>query len=219
LDSPRIILFGPPGAGKGTQAQLLKEQLGVLHISSGDLFRFHLREKTPLGERVQHYVDSGLLVPDELTIDIVLDKVLDLSTGEGFLLDGFPRTTEQAQALETALQEKSRALDQVIFIDVPEDELVRRLGGRYICRDCQAPHTIADSTGATSAKCEQCGGELYQRADDSPESVALRISVYREQTLPVLDFYRERGLLTGVPGVGAVESINHLMLQALGQDA
>ena len=218
MDAPRIVLFGPPGAGKGTQAQLLKEQLGVEHISSGDLFRFHLREKTPLGERVQHYVDSGLLVPDELTIDIVLDKVLELPREEGFMLDGFPRTTEQAQALETVLKEKSRGLDQVLFIDVPEDELVRRLGGRYICRECQAPHTFADSAEAATAQCEHCGGELYQRADDSPESVALRIGVYQEQTLPVLDFYRERGLLSGVPGVGAVESINRLMLQALGRD-
>ena len=217
MKSPRIILFGPPGAGKGTQAQLLKEQLGVHHISSGDLFRFHLREGTLLGQRVNYYVNAGLLVPDELTIDIVLDKVLDLPLEDGFLLDGFPRTEEQALALEKALGEKSRELDQVIFIDVPEDELVLRLGGRYICRECQAPHTVSEPSQA-AAGCQQCGGELYQREDDSPESVAKRINVYQDQTLPVLDFYRQRGLLTGVPGVGAVDSINRLMLQALGRD-
>jgi adenylate kinase len=197
---------------------LLKDQLGVQHISSGDLFRFHLREGTALGQRVHYYVNEGLLVPDELTIDIVLDKVLDLSREDGFLLDGFPRTEEQALALERALREKSRGLDQVLFIDVPEDELVRRLGGRYICRECQAPHTVSEPSEA-AVGCQHCGGQLYQREDDSPESVARRISVYQDQTLPVLDFYRQRGLLTGVPGVGEVERINRLMLAGLGQGA
>jgi adenylate kinase len=143
MQSLRLVLFGPPGAGKGTQAQLLKQQLGVPHISSGDLFRYHRQEGTPLGHRVAQYMDQGLLVPDEVTIDIVLEKVLSLPVKEGFLLDGFPRNRNQAEALEKALGTRSRGLDRVVYTDVPEAELVRRLGGRFICRRCQAPHSIA----------------------------------------------------------------------------
>ncbi len=211
----RLVLFGPPGAGKGTQAQLLSDELKVSHISSGDLFRHNLRENTPLGLRAAEYMKQGLLVPDEVTIDIVLDKVLSLNKEEGFILDGFPRNIHQGEVLEEALQGRSRSLDSVVYIDVPEDELRRRLEGRYSCRECQAPHTV--EAGADLGKCQRCGGELYQRDDDTPEAIRKRIEVYREETLPVLEFYRGRSLLTEVAGVGAVKSVCEAILTGLGR--
>ena len=210
----RLVLMGPPGAGKGTQAQLLKEQLNVPLIGSGDLFRYHLREQTPLGQEASKYVNQGLLVPDEITIGIILDEVLGLSTQEGFLLDGFPRTTDQAAALEKALAERSRGLDQVVFINVAESELLRRLSGRYTCRECQSPNTSSETKGG-EAGCVSCGGELYQRDDDRAEAVARRLRVYQTETFPLLDYYRQRGLLIEVPGVGGVEQVNQWVLSAL----
>ena len=209
----RLVLVGPPGAGKGTQAQSLTEKLGVPHISSGDLFRHNLRESTPLGLRAAEYMKQGLLVPDEVTIDIVLDKVLSLNSAEGFILDGFPRNVNQAEALEQALTIRSRGLDHVVYLEVPELELVRRLGGRYVCRECQAPHSV--EPGDTPGRCGQCGGELYQREDDRPEAVRTRIGVYINETLPVLDFYRGRGLLEEVAGVDPVEVVFQRVLQSL----
>ena len=220
----RIGLFGPPGAGKGTQAQLLRERWGVAHISSGDLFRWNLKEGTPLGLKAQGFMEQGVLVPDEVTIDIVLDKVLALGKEDGFILDGFPRNTHQAEALEEVLDQQSRGLDAVVHIELPEQELLRRLGGRYSCRQCQAPHNVdllPDSGGPQGAagngnlRCEQCGGELYQRADDSPEAVGRRIEVYRNETTPVLEFYRERELLVDIEGQGTIESVNERLLEAL----
>jgi adenylate kinase len=218
LSSLRLVLFGPPGAGKGTQAQLLKERLGISHISSGDLFRYHLREGTDLGQRAAEYINQGLLVPDEVTIDIILDQVLALSDEDGFILDGFPRTTSQAVALQEALQGRSRELDKVVFINVPEEELVRRLGGRFTCPQCHAPYTLSVSGQDTDLKCERCGGQLYQRPDDRPEAVRQRIEVYQRETVPVLDFYRNRGLLADIHGVGSVECVNRRVLAALGQN-
>jgi adenylate kinase len=217
LDSSvRLVLFGPPGAGKGTQAQLLKDRLGMPHISSGDLFRYHLRQGTELGQRAAEYMNQGRLVPDEVTIGIILDEVLGLPDEKGFILDGFPRTTDQAKALEEALETKSRPMDKVVLINVPEEELLKRLSGRYICRNCQAPHTSTD--GEEPARCSKCGSELYQREDDRPEAVKRRIQVYRDETLPVLEFYGERGLLVDVPGVGSVECVQQRILDALRQD-
>ena len=212
-----MVLFGPPGAGKGTQAQLLVDRLKIPHISSGDLFRHHLQNGTPLGLKAADYMNRGTLVPDELTIDITLEKVMSLNTEEGFILDGFPRNQFQARALEAALQTKARGLDKVVYIDVPEDELLRRLEGRYICRQCQAPHSIpADRPAGEELTCERCGGELYQRTDDRSEAVRKRIEVYRTETVPVLDFYRERDILAEIPGVDTTEQINRKVLEALG---
>ena len=223
-EETRIGLFGPPGAGKGTQAQLLRERWGVVHISSGDLFRRNLKEGTPLGLKAQGYMEQGALVPDEVTIDIILDKVLALGNEDGFILDGFPRNTHQAEALEEALEQQSRGLDAVVHIELPEQELLRRLGGRYSCRQCQAPHNIdllpcsaveQGAPGNGHLTCEQCGGELYRRADDSPEAVGRRIEVYRNETTPVLEFYRERELLVDVEGLGSIEAVNERLLEAL----
>ena len=214
-DGKRIVLFGAPGAGKGTQARLLTEQLGVSHIGSGDLFRHNLQNETPLGLRAAEYMNQGLLVPDEVTIDMILERVLSLRKEEGFILDGFPRNYKQAEALDEALVRRSRNLDKVVFINVPEPELVRRLGQRYLCRQCQAPHTAVDHQLAANQRCEHCGGELYQRVDDEPEPVRRRVQVYQEETLPLLDLYRERGLLVDIPGMDTVEEVNKRVLAAL----
>ena len=217
----RLVLFGPPGAGKGTQAQLLTEQLKVSHISSGDLFRQHLQQGTPLGLRASEFMNLGVLVPDEVTIDVILDKVLSLNCEDGFILDGFPRNRNQAKVLEEALMRRARGLDKVVYIQVPEPELVKRLAGRFSCRQCQAPHSIPkESSGpegpAPDLTCQRCGGELYQRPDDMPEAVQKRIQVYQDETLPVLSYYRDRGILAEVAGVGSIESVNHRVLEALG---
>ena len=216
--SLRLALFGPPGAGKGTQAQLLKDRLGVAHISSGDLFRFHLKEGTPLGLKASEFMNQGLLVPDDLVIEMVLAKVLELGQESGFILDGFPRTKEQAVALDEALGQKSRGLDKALLVDVPEAELVRRLGGRFICRDCQAPYNLEEAQFSDPPSCSRCSGELFQREDDRAEAVQVRIGVYWEQTAPVLDFYREEGLLVEISGVGTVEEISRNALAVLSLD-
>ena len=213
----RLVLFGPPGAGKGTQAQLLRDKLNLAHISSGDLFRHNLNNKTPLGLKAAEYMNQGELVPDEVTIDIVLDKVLSLNSAEGFILDGFPRNRNQAEVLEKALTQRSRNIDKVVHIDVSQEELVRRLGGRYICRDCQAPHSIdAMALSQNDTKCAQCGGEIYQREDDRAEAVQKRIQVYHDETVPVLDFYRDRDLLLDVSGLNSVGKVNQDVLSGLG---
>lgn len=214
-DALRLVLFGPPGAGKGTQAHLLTERFALAHISTGDLFRHHLRNGTPLGQQARGYMDAGRLVPDELVIDMALDKILSLNAAEGFVLDGFPRNVNQAGALETALQERARGLDKVLHIQVAEAELERRLAGRYVCRSCQAPYTVDGQANGAVPPCELCGGELYQREDDRPAAVQQRIAVYREETLPVLDFYRQRGLLADIPGAGAVAEVSRLILEAV----
>ena len=209
----RLVLFGPPGAGKGTQAQLLRDRLKVVHISSGDLFRCHLGKGTALGLRVKEYINKGELVPDDVTLKIILDKVMSIPDDEGFILDGFPRTTHQANALEKKLAAESRILDKVVHLDVSEPELLRRLGGRYICRSCRAPHAIGE--GEEGKKCDNCGGELYQRDDDAPVAVKKRIEVYNAQTIPVLDFYRDRGVLVDISGDGTVDEVNKQVLAAL----
>ncbi len=211
----RLVLFGPPGAGKGTQAQLLQEHFDLIHISSGDLFRRHVGKRTPLGLRANEYMNKGELVPDEVTIDIVLDKIMSIPDDDGFILDGFPRNPNQAQELETKLAAESRNLDKVVHIDVSEPELLRRLGGRYICRDCQSPHAIGAGEDASARTCDRCGGELYQRDDDAPEAVKKRIQVYNDETMPVLGFYRERGVLVEISGDNTVDEVNKRVMAAL----
>lgn len=212
-----LVLFGPPGAGKGTQALLLKDQLQVAHISSGDLFRHHLSNGTELGQLARGYMNQGALVPDDVTIGMVLDRLGQMSVSDGFLLDGFPRNVGQAQALDDALGKENQRIDQVIHIRVEDQELIRRLSNRYICRVCQKPFA-RDASGAAPERCDECpdGGEIYQRDDDTAEAVANRIAVYHQETAPVLDFYQERGVLRDIPGEGSVEAVNRSVLQALG---
>ena len=216
-ESLRLVLFGPPGAGKGTQAQLLRERLGVEHIASGDLFRHHLSNGTELGELARGYMNRGELVPDDVTIGMVIERIGQIGEGGGFMLDGFPRNTNQAQALETALAERGQGIDRVIHIQVADAELVRRLSNRYICRACQRPYTRDETTGAAPGRCADCpdGGNIYQRDDDTPEAVANRLAVYHQETAPVLDFYRERGRLVDVAGEGAVAAVNAAVLREI----
>ena len=210
----RLVLVGPPGAGKGTQAHFLKEHLNVTHISSGDLFRHHLGEGTALGLRAKEYTNKGELVPDAVTIDIMLDKILSISQSEGFILDGFPRNPKQALELEMKLIDESRNLDKVLHIEVSESELLRRLGGRFVCRSCQTPHFRGD--GQEVEKCDHCAGELYQREDDTLGAVRKRIEVYNSETTPLLGFYRERHLLVEIGGDDAVDEVNRKVVSALG---
>lgn len=211
----RLVLFGPPGAGKGTQAQLLRERLNLTHISSGDLFRHHLGLGTPLGLRAKEYMNRGDLVPDEVTIDIILEKVMSIPSDGGFILDGFPRNPNQADVLDKKLAADSRDLDVVVHLKVSESELLNRLGGRYICRDCQSPHSIGEGEDATDKKCDQCGAGLYQRDDDAPAAVMKRIEVYNEETTPLLGFYQQRGVLVEIPGDHSVDRVNKLIMTAL----
>ena len=178
MGSLRLALFGPPGAGKGTQAQLLKDKLKVAHISSGDLFRHHLNEGTELGARASEFMSKGLLVPDDLVIEMVLEEVLRTAAGLRLhpgRLSSHP--ADQAAALETALKARSQPLDKALLVSVPEAELVRRLGGRFICRECQAPHNLEEAQFASPPRCERCSGELYQREDDRPDAIQVRIGV------------------------------------------
>ena len=213
----RIILFGPPGAGKGTQALLLKEQLGVAHISSGDLFRHHLSNGTALGELARGYMNRGVLVPDDVTIGMVLERIGQPDADGGFMLDGFPRNVSQAQALDATLCESGRQIDRVLHIKVDDAELIRRLSNRYICRNCQKPYTRHAATGAAPPQCDDCpdGGDIYQRDDDTADAVSQRLAVYHQETAPTLDYYQQQGLLAEIPGEGPVAAVNGAARSAL----
>jgi adenylate kinase len=210
-----IVMLGPPGAGKGTQAALLSERLGTPHVASGDLFREALREETELGLTAKSYMERGELVPDEVTIAMVRERLGRPDCDDGVILDGFPRTIEQAKALEGILAEQEKRLDVALFIDAEEEELVRRLSSRWTCRNCQAVYNVISNPPAEEGKCDVCGGELYQRADDRPETVRNRIVVYRDQTSPLVEYYRDEGLLVTVKSEGGIESVQEKILEAL----
>ena len=213
----RIILLGPPGAGKGTQAVSICTALGIVHISSGDLLRDHQARGTQLGNTARSYMQQGLLVPDELIIGMIEERIKSADAKEGYVLDGFPRTVEQAQALEKALEKQGESIDRVANIRVSERELVLRLGGRWICRQCQKPYHEVNSVPSKEGICDECGGELYQREDDAPEAVGQRLKVFAEQTAPLIRYYNEKGNLAEVDGEGSVDGVRELLLNALGQ--
>ena len=203
-----IILMGPPGSGKGTQAANLAELVGASAVSSGDLFRDHQRRDTELGRLARAYMERGEYVPDGVTINMIMEWIDDPARAAGFVLDGFPRTEAQASALDEALAKRSAAIDRVIFIKVSDGELMRRLGGRVICSACQRPFNLNSSPPESEGACDDCGGALYQRDDDKAEVVANRIEVYNSQTKPVVDYYRESGMFAEVDGELSVEEVD-----------
>ena len=210
----RLIILGPPGAGKGTQAQRLTEVLGVPHIGSGDLFRHHRRKGTPLGIKASEYMNSGLLVPDEITTAMVLERIQPPLDMKGYLLDGFPRNMFQAQVLDD-MAARGRPLDYVILISVPDDELVTRLSGRHVCGGCQASYHMKTAPPSTPGRCDRCGDGLLQREDDRPEAVRVRIRVYNEETQPMLDHYARSGKLVEVDGLGRIDEVAERLLKAM----
>jgi adenylate kinase len=210
-----IILLGAPGAGKGTQASMLTEKLNIVQVASGDLFRQALQRETELGKKAKTYMEKGQLVPDEITIQMVLDRLAEPDCEKGALLDGFPRNIEQAEALDKALAGQSGEIDSVVYIKVSGEELLKRLSGRWICRDCQAPYHEVDSPPKVPGRCDRCGGELYQRADDNPETVKKRLDVYFAETSPLIDYYRKAGKLLEIDGEGSAEEVNRRILAAL----
>jgi len=210
-----LVMLGPPGAGKGTQAALLAERLGTPHVASGDLFREALKKETELGLTAKSYMERGELVPDEVTIAMVRERLQRPDCDSGVILDGFPRTIEQAEALQGLLAEQNKKIDAALFIDAAEDELVRRLSSRWTCRNCQAVYNIISNPPHEEGWCDVCGGELYQRADDVPETVRNRIRVYRQQTSPLIDYYRDQELLVTIKSEGGIERVQRKVLEAL----
>ena len=209
-----LVLLGPPGAGKGTQAERLQEELKLPHVASGDLFRENIKNETELGLLAKKYIDKGQLVPDDVTIAMVRDRLQRPACDRGAILDGFPRTQPQAQSLDTMLADMGRQVGGVLYIAVPDEELVRRLSGRWICRQCQTPYHTMFNPPASEGVCDACGGELYQRDDDKPETVRARLKVYHQQTSPLIDYYRQAGLLVEVDGAGDIATVSAALLEA-----
>ena len=211
----RIILLGPPGAGKGTQAQGLSSALGLKHISAGAVFRFHKAKGTNLGIHAEKYMGQGRLVPDDVTIKMVLEDVLSPSSRNGFILDGFPRTLVQAQRLDEALEEAGHHIEASLLIRISKEELMRRLTGRCLCRKCQTSYHMETSPPKVKDICDQCGSSLYLRDDDRPEAVETRLEVYHTQTEPLAEYYQQQNRLRFVEGVGSIEDIQQRLLNAL----
>ena len=203
----KIILMGPPGAGKGTQAEKLVDLYQIPHISTGDMFRKAQKDGTELGLKAKSYMDQGQLVPDEVTVGIVKERLAEADCKEGFLLDGFPRTVQQADALDTILAELDMALDCVVNIEVDKAFLVDRLTGRRVCRACGATYHIANKAPKVEGVCDKCGGELYQRGDDTIETVSNRLDVYAAQTAPLIDYYKSKGIMSSIDGSTSMEEV------------
>lgn len=212
-----IILFGPPGVGKGTQAKLLCEEFDSVHISTGDLLRDAVKNRTPLGIKAQQYVEAGNLVPDEIMIGMIEDA-LGSRTKKSFILDGFPRTVAQARALEVMLEKMGISLDGVISLRVDHDEVIRRLSDRRMCRTCGRIYNATQLKNGDSTKCKNCGGELYQREDDKPETVKHRLEVYLKQTKPLKDFYRQTGRFIQIDGMQEIGFVHKNVLDWLYRD-
>lgn len=216
----RIVLVGPPGAGKGTQAHLLAKTLSIPHISTGDLFRANISQGTPLGLEAKSYMDAGHLVPDEVTIGMAKDRMLQGDAANGFLLDGFPRNLGQAKALDEFLAEQGIKLDGVLDLEVPEDEVVRRIAGRRLCRNDGGHVFHVDyNPPKVEGVCDECGGELYQRSDDTEDKVRTRLEVYHTETEPIIDYYAQQGLVATISALGKVEEVTARSIEALKQDS
>ena len=210
-----ITMLGAPGAGKGTQADILSQKMNLPHIASGDLFRQALEEKTEVGLLAKSYMDKGELVPDQITIRMILERINQPDCASGCLLDGFPRTLDQAEVLDKALTKQGKSIDKAIYIEVPNEELVKRLSGRWLCRTCQTPYHTISSSPKTPGKCDKCGGELYQRSDDNAETVKERLSVFFAQTVPILDYYNKQNKLIRVNGDLGIREVAREIISVL----
>jgi adenylate kinase len=212
-----VVLLGPPGAGKGTQAKHLRERFEACEISTGDLLRKAVSEQSRLGKQAAAYIERGALVPDDLIVDLVAEKLKQKECAKGFILDGFPRTLAQAESLDEILKRLGMRLSAVLSVRVPERVIVERLAGRRTCRRCGTLYHSTFNPSKAGLSCDRCGGELYQRDDDREETINARLGVYAKQTAPLVSYYRERGLLRDIDGVGSVADIRERVVQALGE--
>ena len=212
----KVIMLGAPGAGKGTQAIKIAEKYGVPHISTGDIFRANIKNNTPLGQEAKKYMDAGQLVPDELTVKILLDRVANEDCKNGYVLDGFPRTIPQAEVLENALKEMNDAVDYAVDVDVPDENIIRRMGGRRACLKCGNTYHVEYAKPKTEGICDNCGEKLVLREDDKPETVKNRLDVYHQQTQPLIDFYSQRGVLRTVDGTQDIDVVFNAIVDILG---
>lgn len=212
----KIIMLGAPGAGKGTQAKQIAGKYSIPHISTGDIFRANIKNGTDLGKKAKEYMDQGLLVPDELTCDLVMDRIQQDDCENGFVLDGFPRTIPQAEALDAALTKIGEHMDYAIDVDVPDESIVSRMSGRRACLDCGATYHIVSLPPKTEGKCDHCGSDLVLRDDDKPETVQKRLTVYHEQTQPLIDYYQKQGILKSVDGTQPMEAVFTAITDILG---
>jgi adenylate kinase len=213
-----VIMLGAPGAGKGTQADILSQEMNLPHIASGDLFRQALDKKTEVGILARSYMDKGELVPDEITIKMILERVNQSDCASGCLFDGFPRTLQQAKVLDKVLKEQGKSIDEAVYIEVPNEELVKRLSGRWLCRTCQTPYHIINSPPKTPGKCDKCGGELYQRSDDREETVRDRLNIFFAHTVPIVDYYEKQNKLIRVNGNLGMQAVAKEIISALKVD-
>lgn len=211
----KIVLLGPPGAGKGTQAKSISNKYSIPHISTGDIFRKNISENTPLGIEAKSYMDNGQLVPDEVTINMVKDRLQQEDCKQGYLLDGFPRTVSQAEALQDFLDSRNESLDTALLIEVPRDFILERMTGRRVCPSCGASYHIKFNP-AVNGKCELCGSDVVQRKDDTEETVKERLDVYEKQTQPLIDFYKDKNLLSTVDGTQAINKVFESICKVLG---
>jgi adenylate kinase len=211
-----IVLLGPPASGKGTQAARLRETFGLPHVASGDLFREHLKSKTELGARARVYIDRGELVPDDVTIAMVMERLRRPDCAGGALLDGFPRTIAQAEALDQALAEQGHEVSMVLYVSVPDEVLVERVSGRWLCRVCGESYHVRFNPPQQPGVCDKDNGELYQRDDDKPETVRQRLKVYWQQTSPLIDYYRSQGVLVEVNGDQSIDAVTADLRAAVG---
>lgn len=212
----KIIMLGARGAGKGTQAKQIAGKYEIPHISTGDIFRANIKNGTELGKKAKEYMDQGLLVPDELTCDLVMDRIQQDDCKNGFVLDGFPRTIPQAEALDAALTKIGEKMDYAIDVDVPDENIVSRMSGRRACLDCGATYHIVSLPPKTEGKCDHCSSDLVLRDDDKPETVQKRLMVYHEQTQPLIDYYKNQGILKSVDGTQPMEAVFTAITDILG---
>jgi adenylate kinase len=219
INSRYIVFLGAPGAGKGTQAAIVAQELKLAHIATGDLFRQAQEQGTDLALNAKSYMEKGTLVPDEITIQMVLERISAPDCEGGAIFDGFPRNLKQAEALDEALTGQGKAVDNVVYIKVSEEELLKRLSGRWICRKCQTPYHAETSPPKVWGKCDKCGGELYQRPDDTVETVKKRLEVYFNETASLIDYYTQAGKLVEVDGEGSVDGVGSRVLESLARES